>query len=73
MISFLKFIIVHELLDRCAPGQNLAMAMTTGTVQKTPESIAKMAGGQWFDKEQVNGGYYGWMELITTFKPSDTK
>jgi hypothetical protein len=54
-------------------GQNLAMYMTSAsTPQKSPAHIANMAGGQWFDKEQVNGQYYGWMPLINNFNPGDT-
>lgn len=59
--------------DKCAPGQNLATSMTTGRLDKTPANLAKMAGGQWFDKEQKMGGYYGWMDLISQFNPGDTK
>lgn len=47
------------------------MSMTTGSAEKSPAKIASMAGGQWFDKEQINGGYYGWMKLINEFNPGD--
>lgn len=48
-------------------GQNLAMAMTTGNSQNGPDQIANMAKGQWFDGEQKNGAYYGWMNMINKF------
>lgn len=48
-------------------GQNLAMFMTSGAAQKSPSQIANMAKGQWFDGEQKNGAYYGWMKMINKF------
>lgn len=48
-------------------GQNLAMYMTSGGPQKSPDHIANMAKGQWFDGEQKNGAYYGWMDMINKF------
>lgn len=46
-------------------GQNLAMTMTTGTVQKSPDQIAQLATS-WFN-EQKSGGSYGWMNMIKKF------
>lgn len=53
-------------------GQNLAMLMTSESAVKSPDQIAALAGSQWFDGEQGNGGYYGWMDLINKFNPGDT-
>lgn len=43
------------------------MYMTTGSAQKSSDQIANMAKGQWFDGEQKNGAYYGWMDNINKF------
>lgn len=43
------------------------MFMTSGAAQKSPSQIANMAKGQWFDGEQKNGAYYGWMKMINKF------
>lgn len=53
-------------------GQNLASQWTTGQALVAPADIASLAGGQWFDNEQVNGGFYGGMNLINSFNPGDT-
>lgn len=55
-------------------GQNLAMSATLPSqpVMKDPDQIANMAKSQWFDKEQKNGAYYGWMDMIHNFDLGDT-
>lgn len=34
--------------------------------------IADLAKSQWFDEEEKNGAYYGWMKMIDDFDLGDT-
>ena len=37
-----------------------------------PDQIAELAKSQWFDSEEKNGEYYGWMDMINKFDVDDT-
>lgn len=41
-------------------------------VMKDPDQIADMAKSQWFDGEEKNGEYYGWMKMIANYDLGDT-
>lgn len=40
---------------------------TNGVPIISPDDLAGIAGSQWFDAEQTNGGQYGWMKMINNF------
>lgn len=70
MVFFWPLVVVINLLEDLYPvGQNLAMSATDPSqpVMSDPDEIANLVKSQWFDKEQNNGGYYGWMNMINRF------